>query len=188
MLQKTSRFTPAVLLSLPLFLLAWSGCGVDNPARIRDTTGASFALHCDGDVCDLVPEPGTPPPATCDGQKVWYSYSVGRFVSICSVSAIEGHDGWVSGPSLCRLAVCERDDDCPVLLGRDFVCRTGLCQGDGELGSSHVASLCFDKTPRAADCHAQIENPEVHAVFDLVRETCPWQGESCSVPSSCRQP
>jgi hypothetical protein len=179
-------------LPIPLVLLALSACGRDNPARLRDTTGAKFALVCEGDVCHLHPEAGTPPPATCDGAKVWYSYFVGQFVSICSVSGFADSEGWGTDASLCRLAACESDDECPQqLLGEGYTCRAGLCQnadGAEELWNSPVTSLCFDEAPRPNDCHAQSDDAEVQAVFALARESCPMFGGACSVPTSCRQP
>jgi len=177
-----------LFLSRPLVL---SACGRDNPARLRDTTGAKFALICNEDVCQLDAEPGTPPPATCNDSPVWYSYFVGRFVSICSASGLSDSEGWATDGSLCRLAVCESDDECPLLLGREYVCRSGLCQnadGSEDLWNDDVTSLCLDKTPRATDCRARLEDAVVRAVFDLVDETCPPLGDTCSVPASCRQP
>lgn len=193
MLNPSPRsITAKRLAPLPLLLVALTACGRDNPARLRDTTGARFALVCEGDVCQLQPEPGTPPPATCDDRPVWYSYFAGRFVGICSVSGLEGSEGWATDGSLCRLAACDSDAECPEqLLGRRYVCRSGLCQNDDgseDLWNDDVTSLCFDEAPRATDCRAQLEDPEVQAVFDLVRQTCPPLGGTCSVPASCRQP
>ena len=191
MLQRTPRFLAGRLLSSLPFLLALSACGRGNPAQLRDTTGATFALVCDDAGCQLDAEPGTPPPATCGDRPVWYSYFVGRFVGICSVSGFSGSDGWSTDGSLCRLAACEGDDECPALLGQSFVCRAGLCQnaaGTEDLSNEDVTSLCFDQTPRAADCHAQVEDAEVRAVFALADGTCPSAGGACAVPASCRQP
>lgn len=192
MLEMIPRFITAKLLfPLPLFLLALSACGRDNPAQLRDTTGAKFALSCNDGVCHLAPEAGTPPPATCDGAPVGYSYAAGRFVSICSVVGSSDTEGWFTDGSLCRLVACESDDECPLVFGREYVCRSGLCQnadGSEKLWSGDVIPLCFDKAPRPTNCHAQIEDAEVRAVFDLVHESCPSLDEECSVPASCRQP
>jgi hypothetical protein len=174
------------------FAATTSACGsaaqTDNPARIRDTAGATFALICEGGVCQLDPEPGTPPPATCGDARVWYSYFLGRFVNICSASGFADHEGWATNGPLCRLAACESDDECPELLGREYVCRSGLCQRDEELTNLDVVSLCFDAAPRPSDCHAQVQAPAVEAVLDLVNQACPPLGGACTVPASCRMP
>lgn len=173
-----------------LLLLALPACARENPSSLRDTTGATFALVCDESGCHLAPEGATPPPATCNDDSVWYSYIVGRFVEICSVHSPDGIDGWATDASLCRPVVCDHDDECPLLLGRDYACHSGLCQLDDrldELSHREVVQLCFDATPRPEDCHAQTQDPEVHAVFDLARESCP-DDDVCSVPASCRRP
>ncbi|APR80027.1 Hypothetical protein A7982_05374 [Minicystis rosea] len=146
---------------------------------------------CDDGVCQLEPELGTTPPATCDDAPVWYSYFVGRFVNICAVAGFGDHGAWSTDATRCRLAVCDSDDDCPVLLGREYACRARLCQrsnGSNELDNIDVTSLCFGATPRPTECIEQIEDPEVRAVFELVDERCPVAGGACSVPASCHQP
>lgn len=86
---------------------------------------------------------------------------------------------------------CENDDHCPLLSGKAYLCEEGLCQftddGHDELNHESVVQLCFDATPRPEHCNAQLDDPEIAAVFDLVDESCPDDGV-CNVPASRRKP
>jgi hypothetical protein len=169
-------------------------CGNSNPEVVRDTTGATFSWTCSEDGsynegCTIKPL-DAPPPAQCDDRKVWYSYAWGNFFEICSVFSAEPAF-WGTDASLCRFVACDSDDDCPQFPDAEYACSAGLCQNVAPkrgLYQSDVVELCMADNPRPLDCHAQLDDPEVAAQFDLARESCDSFTGPCTVPADCRQP
>jgi len=187
---------------MALALLA-AGCldgSESQDAMITDSTGEIFSISCEGSRCSVESlSDELPEPECLAKQSATYSFFLARFVAIAAACAEE--DGtWTSRTEWQRPAACGQDSDCPPLLGRDFVCRAGLCQSPDVVGQDEavikepdVWLLCFAPIDRTETVDLGT-GLEVHRrVQELVDAACGPDASADTVctlplPQDCRQP
>jgi hypothetical protein len=136
---------------LCLILLVACGSPLDNPDKLRDSTGLEFGWDCsESSVCEV-----TSAPAISSGCEfpVW-GRSWGRFYEFCSACASPS-GGWAAVSFHCRPVACGSDGDCPQIATgmRDsdairediYECVDGLCQN-----ADTPAMRCAGRTARCS--------------------------------------
>lgn len=103
--------------------------------------------------------------------------------------------GWFTSVPRCRPVACTTDADCPQLYQYAteyrFRCQRGLCQAsEGEraklLSNRIVTLLCLAKLDRH-DTQSSFDAAAITAQ-QVADASCPTDGTSCEVPTSCWQP
>lgn len=186
------RRVACVFVSLMLGCAGGVGPG-DNPVELVDRAGYGFGWMCEDDRCHLgdVPFVDRAPPCA-DAQ---WSLAWGRFFELCVVCPFPG--GWSSDSYLCRPAACETDADCPQLYGvlgdSRFECASGLCQSTDlavhprdVLDRYDAELLCFADVAREVTMSS--DDPIVVERTTLLDESCPWEADTCELPSVCLAP
>lgn len=142
------------LRAVNMVCLLLFGCGArKQPSVIHDTTGASFDFYCDGMRCPITARPGSPPPTTCGGNKI-YAFSYYRFIQICAATSSDTPGiYWSTSADRCRLVACSTDDECPQFDEYTYECRNHLCQAVSLTGPAvqrqEAELLCLGPTNRA---------------------------------------
>lgn len=162
-----------------------AGCALENPAYVRDTTGAELGWSCDVGHCAPVHESFSPPvPSDC-GEDTELLVGAGGLAILCAVS--RGADGSdVIHERTCRPLACRDELDCPQWGARSYVCAAGVCQSELALDRVDVTALCLFDVPRHASCAEADADPEVARRMAWVEEAC--EGGCTHVPSGCLAP
>lgn len=166
--------------------------GPQQPELIVDSVGVEFHWYTDHEY-DFGPTDDAPEPRDCgeDSEAGW-SYSWGRFVSICMVCGFET-GGWSTAPLLdCRVLVCDSDADCPYLSGYDPVCENGICQNSERLDAERVGVTdVYELCAHDVDRYEILEQSGYETVNPRLLELdCDAETHACALPlpDGCLQP
>ncbi len=179
--------------------LAACGSPLDNPQKLRDSTGLEFGWDCsESTLCDV-----TSAPAISSGCElpVW-GRAWGRFYQFCEACASPS-GAWAAVSFQCRPVACDSDIDCPQIAARAddsdairediYECVEGLCQNADTtrhsrdpLRSSDAALLCYANVGREETQF--FESPAVRLREPALREACPISTETCVLPAVCNAP
>lgn len=166
-----------------------SGCLVENPSSVRDTTGAELGWDCSSGSCTTVRESFSPLPPECgDGAELLVG--AGPVAILCAVSrAPDGSD--VVHETTCRPLACSDELDCPQWNSREYTCLGSLCQvaesGGWRLDHTDLAALCLFDLARHASCEESDADPVVMERMRAVDAACA-SGTCESIPDGCLDP
>ncbi len=176
-----------VIASEALFLLLFvccAGCALDNPAVLRDTTGAEMGWECERGHCTTVRESFSPLPPTECGEDAELLVGAGKLAILCVVSA-----GDIVHERTCRPLACLDELDCPQWEERTYTCASGICETDDPVALDRidVAALCLSEVPRHTSCADAENDPRVDERIALRDSVCD-ETRCESVPSECLSP
>ncbi len=170
-----------------LLAMLVSGCAVENPPALRDTTGAEIGWTCDYGGCTTVQEAYSPPvPPDC-GDGTEHLVGAGAIANLCDVTPTA--DGDLVHERTCRPLACADELDCPQWEERAYACLSGICQAQDGLALDRVdlSALCLYDLPRPTSCAEADADPEVTRRIALVDAACS-SGTCASVPAGCLSP
>lgn len=164
-----------------------TGCAVENPTSVRDTTGAEIGWDCGYGHCSTVQDSYAPVVPSGCGDETEHLVGAGALALLCAVSrAPDGSD--VVHERTCRPIACADELDCPQWEERLYGCVESICQTEGlTLDRVDVTALCLFDVPRHASCEAIDADPRVAERMALVDEVCD-ETRCDRVPEACLSP
>jgi hypothetical protein len=175
---------------------ASGGVDVDQPAMIRDQSGAQFEWLCDADGhCTVGWIDGLSPALPeCDAGRIpTYGYLWLRFFEVTAACALDQDGALGTEAGWGRFVVCGNTSECPQLpeYGDLFECRSGYCQRtnapSGPPRKEDLELLCTGSAPRFAELDP---SPELAAAIDQACPTSAQDPESpcIAIPPGCDDP
>jgi len=172
---------------LSILSLLASGCIVENPPTVTDTTGAELGWTCDRGSCTTEIIAGSPGVPSMCGEDTELLVGAGALAILCAVSVDAGGSDVVHERT-CRPLACADDLDCPQWEARGYGCLNDVCQIAGRrLDRIDLAALCLWDLPRHTSCTRADADTEIDRRLALRDGVC--SGDDCdTVPPGCLAP
>lgn len=155
------------------------------PERLRDTLGFEYGYDCGELELTVVAESPTPP--ECTGSEevaVFRLHPTEGMARICYFQTEPGGTSGFTSADACRPVACASRAECP----GGAPCVRGICRVDPlELTLDSALALCLADIPWPEQCSFDAAHPDFADRFDPLMESCPDDGETCTLPPECPQ-